>query len=188
MGNTMKLKFGENEVKMVFLREQDLVLLKMYKLQPSDLPKLPTYSDVSDEDCLSWLKFQRAMEKKYAGFKSTTYSPTGDNKNQDILRSSTLFKAKYEEVLKSDDKPKIGNYLYGSKFNGMMFILVSNKNTVENTGFRYLPGNLPSAVYRCALDTVSSFGFYFKSTPQLNKFPEDRDFITPGFILSKVVA
>lgn len=185
----MKLKFGDNnEVKIVFLREQDLTLLKMLNLSLSDLPRLPSFKEVSDEDCLSWLSFQRAMEKKYAGFKTTTYTDEGDIKNQGILRDSSLFKAKYEEALKADDKPKVGNYLYGTHFNGMMFILISSKNTVESTKFRFIPGNLPSAVYRCALDTVSSFGFYFKSQSKLIKFPEERDFITPGFVLSKVVA
>lgn len=184
----MKLKFGENEVKIVFLREQDLTLLKMSKLRPSDLPRLPTFKEVSDEDCLSWLVFQRAMEKKYAGFRTTTYADKGDIKNQDILRGSSLFKAKYDEALKSDEVPKVGNYLYGTQFNGMMFILFSNKNTVDSAEFRFLPGNLASAVYRCALDTVSSFGFYFKGQAQLIKHPEERDFITPGFVLSKVVA
>lgn len=48
-------------------------MLNSHKLGLSDLPYLPKFNDVADEDLLDWLAFQRAVEKQYCGFKTTTY-------------------------------------------------------------------------------------------------------------------
>lgn len=184
----MIIKFGDTEQEVVFLREQDLRLLKMFNLQLTDLTTLPAIREVSDEDCLSWLEFQRAVEKQFAGFKSTTYTQAGEIKNLYGERvSAPLFKAKYDEVLKSDKTVKITNHLYGYDFNGKVFILIAD-NTVENKLFRPMPGNLATAVMRVCLDTVSTFGFYFKYEKQLSKSSEQRGYITAGTLLSKVLA
>lgn len=184
----MIVKFGDTEQKVVFLREQDLKLLKMFNLQLTDLPTLPAIREVSDEDCLSWLEFQRAVEKQFVGFKLTTYTQAGNIKNLYGERvSAPLFKAKYDKVLESDKTVKIGNHLYSYDFNGMVFILIAD-NTVDAKLFRYMPGTLATAVMRGCLDTVGSFGFYFKYEKQLTKSIGDRGYITAGTILSKVLA
>lgn len=184
----MLIKFGDTEQQIVFLREQDLKLLKMFNLQLTDLPTLPAIREVSDEDCLSWLEFQRAVEKQQFGFKLTTYTQAGNIKNLYGERvSAPLFKAKYEKVLESDQKVKIGNHLYGYNLNGMIFILIAD-NTVENYPFCYMSGNFGAAVMRACLDTVGSFGFYRKYEKQLAKSSKQRGYITAGTLLSKVLA
>lgn len=184
----MLIKFGDNEQKIVFLREQDLKLLKMFNLQVTDLPTLPAIREVSDEDCLSWLEFQRAVEKQFFGFKSTTYTNEGNIKNLMVERvSATLFKNRLEQVLESDKQVRITNHLYGYNLNGMMFVLIAN-NSVEDRLFRFVSGNLGSAVMKVCLDTVGSFGIYHKFEKFLKSSDEQRGYITTGTILSKVLA
>ncbi|QDH47153.1 hypothetical protein PQC07_gp174 [Aeromonas phage D3] len=184
----MIIKLGDSEQKIVFLREQDLKLLKMFNLQPTDLPTLPAIREVSDEDCLSWLEFQRAAEKTLFGFSSTTYTNAGNIKNLMGERTnSALFKAKMDKVLEATPGKVKYNHLYGYNLNGMMFVLLTS-NTVESTWFRELPGSLANAVMRVCLDTVGSFGFYFKSERNLSQTTEQKGYVTAGTILSKVLA
>ena len=183
----MQVKLGLKETNVYFLREQDLDLLNANKLRLVDLPYLPKFDNVVDSDCLDWLEYQRAVEKQYCGFKSTTYTPLGDIKNAEFNRTGTVYKTKYQDVLNSDKKVKTGKHFYLHTAGGQVFILNSN-NIVKNALFTEVPGDLSTAVYRSLLNAVGSVEFYFRDSKDLFKTCEERGFVDPGFILSKVVA
>jgi hypothetical protein len=161
--------------------------LNANKLRLVDLPYLPKFDNVVDSDCLDWLEYQRAVEKQYCGFKNTTYTPLGDIKNVEFNRTGTVYKTKYQDVLNSDKKVKTGKHFYFHTAGGQVFILNSN-NIVKNALFTEVPGDLSTAVYRSLLNAVGSVEFYFRDSKDLFKTCEERGFVDPGFILSKVVA
>ena len=182
----MIFKFGDKEVKVVFLREQHLDLLNSYNIDLSQLPYLPRCNEVTDEDCLDWLKFQRAVEKQYCGFKSTTYDYSGDIKIGNINREGAIYKAKYNEVLNGDPSVILGDYFYFHEFNGKLFILNSN-NTVNSSLFKSVQGNLASSLYQSLLSAFSMFELYFRENTTLKETVTERKHIDLGFVLSKVM-
>jgi hypothetical protein len=183
----MKFKQGQSETKIYFLRESDLGLLKSRGLELSDLPTLPRFDNVSDDDCLNWLEYQRGMEKLYSGFVSTTYDPSSGNIHGDFNRKSTLYKAKYEETLKSTKKPSIGKFAYSYHVNEHVFIIHSS-NTLNNPTFAEIPGDLSLSVYRALLSILGGHAFYFKNCDNLLDSVKERGYINAGYVLSKVVA
>lgn len=182
----MKLRLGEKEIKVYFLNERHLDLLNSKKLTVDDLPFLPKFKEVTDEDCLDWISFQRGVEKQYCGFKSTTYTPDGDITIAPFNRDGVVYKAKYDEVLNGDAGIKLGRYFYFHSFNGKMFILNSN-NTVKNAFFNSLPSNLPGAVYQALLSSFSMFETYFRENSNLKDTVSQRKYIDTGYVISKVV-
>lgn len=183
----MKIKLGDKKIKVVFLREQDLDLLKSQRLQLIEILSLPAHEKISDDDCLSWLSYQRSMEKIYSGVKVTTYEPSSENLNGDINRKGKLYQIKYNDVLKDDTKVKFGKNIYFHSFNGVLYILNSS-NTVDDPMFTYSSGDLSLAIYRAVLSTVGNFDFYHKESKELLNTVKQRGYVDAGFILSKVVA
>lgn len=182
----MKLKLGEKEIKVYFLNENHLDLLNSNKLSLSDLPFLPKFSEVTDEDCLDWIKYQRAVEKQYCGFKSATYTPDGDITIRPFNREGVVYKAKYDEVINADASVKLGSHFYFHSFNGDLFILSSN-NTVNNSMFNSVPSNLPGALYQALLSSFSMFETYFREAKNLKDTVSERKYIDVGYVISKVV-
>ncbi|WNV45826.1 hypothetical protein [Aeromonas phage AerS_266] len=183
----MKIKLGDKEIKLVFLKKEHLDLLKAYKLELKDILSLPSFKEVSDEDCLEWLEYQRSMEKQYCGFCNTTYDNPSDNPNGPINRQGTVYKAKYQSVLNTNQKTKPGKFCSYYMFNGLLFIMHSD-NTVMSDKFTISQGNLSLSIYRAILNTVGSFGFYHKEEKLLTQTVRERGYIDAGFVLSKVVA
>lgn len=183
----MKIMLGEKAIKMVFLKPEHLDLVNSYKLQLVDLLSLPSVKAISDDDCLEWLKYQRGIENKYCGFKSTTYDASSVNTKGDFNRQGTVYKTKYDQVLNSDEKVKVGKRCYYHFFNNVLYILHSD-NTVMSEMFTESAGNLPVSIYRALLTSVANFGFYYKEQKKLTDTVKKRGYIDAGFVLSKVVA
>lgn len=182
----MIFKFGDKEVEVYFLQAHHLDLLNSYNIDLFQLPYLPRCKEVTDEDCLDWLKFQRAVEKQYCGFKSTTYDYTGNIKIGNINRESVIYKAKYDEVLNGDFSVNLGSNHYYHEFNGKLFILISN-NTVNSHLFKPVQGNLASSLYQSLLSAFSMFELYFRENTTLKETVAERKHIDLGFVLSKVM-
>lgn len=183
----MNFKQGTINLKTIFLRETDLDLLKSRNLEPSDLITLPMNKDVTDDDCLEWLEYQRGMENLYAGFKVTTYNQSSDNPNGDFNRKGAVYQAKYLKVLDSDRKPKVGKFAYYYVFNGTMYLIHSN-NTVSNNAFIEIQGDLSLAMFRGYLGALGNHDFYQKEERKVSDTVQERGYIDAGFVLSKVVA
>lgn len=182
----MIFKFGDKEIEIYFLQKTHLDLLNSYNIDLSQLPYLPRCKEVTDEDCLDWLSFQRAVEKQYCGFKSTTYDYTGNIKLGNINREGVLYKAKYEEVLNADRSVNLGPNFYFHEFNGKLFILSSN-NTVNDTLFKSVQGNLASSLYQSLLSAFSMFELYFRENTTLKETVAERKHIDLGFVISKAL-
>lgn len=182
----MIFKLGNKEVEILFLQEHHLDLLNSNKIELSQLPQLPKFSEVTDEDCLDWLAFQRAVEKQYCGFKTTTYDFTGNIKIGDVNRKGVVYKAKYDEVLNGDRSANLGQHYYYHEFNGKIFILNSN-NTVNSNMFKSVQGNLASSLYQSLLSAFSMFELYFRENKNLKETVVERNYIDLGFVLSKIM-
>lgn len=182
----MKLMLGERKIKVWFLNEIHFDLLKSNKLELSELPYLPKFKEVTDEDCLDWIKFQRAVEKQYCGFKSATYTPDGDITIANFNREGVVYKTKYDEVINADASVKLGQHFYFHELNGNLYILNSN-NTVKNPLFNSLPGNLAGAVYQAVLSSFGMFDTYHRESKNLKDTVSQRNYIDVGYVISKVV-
>lgn len=182
----MIFKFGDKEIEIYFLQVHHLDLLKSYNIDLSQLPYLPRCKEVTDQDCLDWLGYQRTMEKQYCGFKSTTYDYAGNIKIGDINRDGVLYRTKYDEVLNGDYSVKIGSNFYFHEFNGKLFILNSN-NTVNDTLFKPVQGNLASSLYQSLLSAFSMFELYFRENTTLKETVAERKHIDLGFVISKAL-
>jgi hypothetical protein len=182
----MKYKSGNVEVDVYFLQEHHLNLLESCKLDIQQLPYLPMFKDVADEDLLDWLSFQRAVEKQYCGFKSTTYDFSNDITVGNINREGVVYKAKYDEVLNGDRSVILGSNYYYYFFNGCLYILNSS-NTVNTNTFKNVQGDLASSLYQALLSTFSTFETYFRECEKLTKTVSERKSINLGFVLSKVL-
>lgn len=180
----MLFKSGDKELEVYFLQEHHFELLNSHKLELSQLPYLPKFADVTDEDVLDWLNFQRAVEKQYCGFKSTTYDYASDIKVGNINRQGVVYKAKYDEVLNGDSSIRLGRYFYYHMFNGKLFILNSN-NTVNSQMFTSVQGDLASSLYQALLSAYSVFESYFRENKNLTKTVAQRKYIDLGFVILK---
>jgi len=181
----MLFKSGEKNLEVYFLQEHHFELLKSHKLELSQLPYLPKFSNVTDEDVLDWLKFQRAVEKQYCGFKSTTYDYANDITIGNINRNGVVYKTKYDEVLNADSSIRLGSLFYFHIFNGKLFILNSN-NTVNSPMFTNVQGDLASSLYQSLLSAYNVFESYFRDNKELTKTVAQRKFIDLGFVIQKV--
>lgn len=182
----MIYKSDDKEIKVIFLQEHHLDLLNAYKLGLSDLPYLPKFQQIADEDVLDWLAFQRAVEKQYCGFKSTTYDYVSDITIGDINRKGVVYKAKYDDVLNSDVSVNLGSYFYSTVVNNTVYILNSN-NTVNNNMFKNVQGDLASSLYQTLLSAFSVFELYFRENKNLKETVAQRGSIDLGFVLSKTM-
>lgn len=182
----MIYKYGDKQVEIFFLQEHHLALLNSHKLGLTNLPSLPQYEKIADEDLLDWLAFQRAVEKQYCGFKTTTYDSASDNKLGDFNRKGVVYKAKYDEVLNSDASVNLGSYYYSAFVQGKLFILNSN-NTVNSSMFTSVQGDLASSLYKTLLSAFSVFELYFRENKNLKETVAQRNYIDLGFVLSKTM-
>lgn len=183
----MIYKQGDKVLEVFFLQEHHLELLNSHKLELMQLPYLPKFNAVADEDLLDWISFQRAVEKQYCGFKSTTYDYSSDITIGDVNRTGVVYKAKYDEVLNVDRSVNLGSHFYYHIFNGKLFILNSN-NTVNSHMFKSVQGDLASSLYQALLLTFSVFELYFRENKNLKETVGQRKYIDLGFVLSKVVS
>ncbi|QGH71959.1 hypothetical protein N1M2_96 [Klebsiella phage N1M2] len=183
----MIFKSGQSDIEVYFLQEHHLELLNSLGLELSQLPLLPKFPEVSDEDCLEWLKFQRGVEKQLCGFKSTTYDYASDITIGDINRKGVVYKTKYDEVINSDSRINLGHQFYYHIFNGKLFILNSN-NTVNSNWFTNVQGNLASSLYQALLSSFSIFELYFRPTKDLKETVSQRNYIDLGYLISKVIS
>lgn len=183
----MIIKLNREELKVLFLREQDLDLLKSLRVQLIELETLPSIQKVSSDDCLDWLEYQRSVEQQYSGFKVTTYEPSSENVKGNYNRTGSLYLTKYNAVLNSDVKRTIGKRHYTYSVNGVLFVL-STDNTVNDNMFTESYGELPDAIYRATLLKASNFSFYHGDNGNLLNTVKQRGYVDAGFILSKVVA
>lgn len=180
----MLFKSGDKNLEVYFLKEHHFQLLNSHKLELSQLPYLPKFPDVTDQDVLDWISFQRAVEKQYCGFKSTTYDYASVITIGDINRKGVVYKAKYDEVLNADSSIELGPYFYYHVFNGKLFILNSN-NTVSNPMFTNVQGDLASSLYKALLSAYNVFESYFRDNKELTKTVAQRNFIDLGFVIQK---
>lgn len=183
----MIFKYGDKEIEVYYLLEYHFDLLNSVGLELSQLPLLPKFQEVTDNDCLDWLGFQRAVEKQLCGFKSTTYDYTGIITIGDINRKGVVYKTKYDEVLNADRSVKLGHNFYYHMFNGKLFILNSN-NTVNNNMFKNVQGNLASSLYQALLSSFSVFELYFKDNKNLKETVGQRKYIDLGYLISKSIS
>ncbi|EBY9764011.1 hypothetical protein D5W64_12935 [Salmonella enterica subsp. enterica serovar Saintpaul] len=183
----MIFKLGNTDLEVYFLQEHHFALLNSLGLELSQLPLLPSFSKVSDDDCLEWLRFQRAVEKQFCGFKSTTYDTGSDITIGNINRDGVVYKTKYDEVLNADVGINLGSLFYYHIFNGKLFILNSN-NTVNSDWFTSVQGNLASSLYQALLSSFSVFELYFRPAKDLKEPVAQRKYIDLGYLLSKVIA
>lgn len=182
----MIYKYGDKQIEIFFLQEHHLDMLNSHKLGLSDLPYLPKFNDIADEDLLDWLAFQRAVEKQYCGFKTTTYDYASVITIGDINRKGVVYKAKYDEVLNSDASVNLGSRYYQAFINGKLFILISN-NTVDSPLFKSVQGDLASSLYQTLLSAFSVFELYFRENKNLKETVAQRNAIDLGFVLSKAM-
>ncbi|AEV89560.1 hypothetical protein OBP_123 [Pseudomonas phage OBP] len=182
----MILRLGENVVDVLFLNEQHLHMLNSLNIELKDLPYLPKFNEVSDQDCLDWLGFQRAVEKQYCGFKTTTYDYASDITVGKINREGVVYKTKYDEVLNADRSVNLGSHFAYHLFNGKLFIL-SSSNTVNSKMFTTVQGNLASSLYQALLNSFSTFETYGRESKNLKESVSQRKYIDLGFVLSKLV-
>jgi hypothetical protein len=180
----MLFKSGDKNLEVYFLQEHHFQLLNSHKLELSQLPYLPQFPSIADEDVLDWLKYQRAVEKQYCGFKSTTYDYASVITIGDINRKGVVYKAKYDEVLNADSSIQLGQNFYFHFFNGKLFILNSN-NTVNNPMFTRVQGDLASSLYQALLSAYNVFESYFRDNKELTKTVAQRKFIDLGFVIQK---
>lgn len=180
----MLYKSGDKNLEVYFLQEHHLELLNSHKLELSQLPYLTKFPDIADEDVLDWLKYQRAVEKQYCGFKATTYDYVSDITIGDINRKGVVYKTKYDEVLNGDSSIRLGSLFYYHIFNGKLFILNSN-NTVNNSMFTNVQGDLASSLYQALLSAYNVFESYFRDNKELTKTVAQRKFIDLGFVIQK---
>lgn len=182
----MILKLGDKQIEVFFLNETHLNLLNSHQLELSQLPYLPKFEGIADQDCLDWLAFQRGVEKQYCGFKTTTYDYASDITVGKINREGVVYKTKYDEVLNSDRSVNLGPHLAYHIFNGRMFI-ISSTNPVNNATFKLAQGNLASSLYQAILTSFNMFETYYRESTDLKETVSQRKFIDIGFVLSKLI-
>lgn len=183
----MILRLGDSNVlDVLFLNEQHLHMLNSLNVELKDLQYLPKFDNVSDQDCLDWLAFQRAVEKQYCGFKTTTYDYASDITVGKINREGVVYKTKYDEVLNADPSVKLGPHYAYHIFNGKLLILNSN-NTVNSKMFTTVQGNLASSLYQAILNSFGMFETYYRESKDLKEPVSQRKYIDLGFVLSKLV-
>lgn len=185
----MIFKLGDKEIEVLFLQQHHYDLLNFNGLDLSQLAVLPANKGVTDEDCLDWLSFQRAVEKQYCGFKSTVYTASSDKLSVDNLklRNGVVFKAKYDEVLNTDRSVNLGQHFYYHMFNGKLYIL-NTVNPVNINMFKSAQGNLASSLYSALLSEFSIFEFYFRTNNDLDKTVAERRYIDPGYVILKAMS
>lgn len=183
----MIFKSGIQDIEVYFLQEHHLALLNSLGLELSQLPYLPKFPEVSDEDCLDWIKFQRGVEKQLCDFKSTTYDFTSDITIGDINRKGVVYKTKYDEVINADSGINLGHLFYYHIFNGKLFIL-NTSNTVNNNWFKNVQGNLASSLYQALLYSFSVFELYFRPAKDLKETVKERNCIDLGYLIAKSIS
>lgn len=182
----MIYKYGDKQIEIFFLQEHHLALLNSHKLGLTNLPYLPKYEKIADEDLLDWLSFQRAVEKQYCGFKTTTYDYASDITVGNINRDGVVYKAKYDEVLNGDASVNLGSCFAYAFIQGKLYILNSN-NTVSSSMFTSVQGDLASSLYKSLLLAFSVFELYFRENKKLTETVAQRKCIDLGFVLSKTM-
>lgn len=182
----MIYKMGDKELEIYFLKEHHLEMLNSHRLTISQLPYLPKFNEIADEDVLDWLAFQRAVEKQYCGFKTTTYDFSKKITIGDINRKGVVYNAKYNEVLNSDSSVNLGQHFYYLTTDKALFILNSS-NTVNSNMFKNVQGDLASSLYQALLSAFSVFELYFRENKNLQETVSQRKYIDLGFVISKVI-
>lgn len=183
----MIFKLGDKEVEVFFLTQKHFDLLKFHGLELSALPTLPACKDVTDEDSLEWLRYQRGMEKQLCGFSTTTYTGAGALSIDNLKLRGIVFTTKYQELLNLDSSLNLSGKNYFHCFNGKLFILSSN-NTVSDLFFKYASGNIYNALYKALLLSYGYFEIYHRDYKDLDKSVSERKFIDTGFLLKKILS
>lgn len=181
----MIYKYGDKEIEICFLQEHHLNLLESHKLGLQQLRYLPKFPEISDEDVLDWLSYQRAVEKQYCGFKTTTYDFSNVITVGDINREGVVYKTKYDEVLNGERSVNLHPNFYYCLYNGCLYIL-NTINIVNSPTFTNVQGDLASSLYQALLSSYSSFELYFRENKNLEKTVAERKSIDLGFVLSKL--
>lgn len=184
----MIFKSGSKEINIYFLKEYHLDLLENHHIELSQLPYLPKIKNVSDEDCLDWLSFQRGVEYKYQKFSNTTYDDKSNILNKDINRTGVVYQTKYDNVINGTPSVKLENNFFYCYSNETLFILNSN-NTVSSSLFTPVPGNLEFSIFQSLLSKLGYFELYSKENKNLIfKDAEEKDEINLGFVISKLIS
>lgn len=158
----MKIHIDKQTTKNVFfLRSSDLEMLKSKNIPIKDLANL-LYYNISREDLLSWISYQRAMELKLFGRKITRYNLTpplrfGDQKpKHDMEVINKLLSDVYEEVKYYED-----SRFYSSKCGYDTIAILGRNDTLLESGFKVGQASLIKTIYRAALTEVGYYKFYF---------------------------
>lgn len=163
-----------------FLKEHHFQMLKSKKIPLSHLPYL-LFHNLSKEDVLDWIKYQRSIEKKYFNRTFTTYNKTGDLKylDKDIKFDLELLEPELEEVY-NDNKyyDELPNTTYCCE-NDTIIILSRETGLIE-PNFKYVNGNPITAIYEAVLNTIGYHDTYFKEPV--------RDKLENGVELSEIIA
>lgn len=183
----MIFKVGDKEIEVLFLQQHHYDLLNFNGLDLSQLAVLPSCKGVTDDDCLDWLSFQRAVEKQYCGFKSTVYDASGKLSVDNLKLRGVVYKAKYDEVIDTDRSVNLGQHFSYHMFNGKLYIL-NTVNPVNINMFKSVQGNLASSLYGALLSELSIFQFYFRTNNDLSKTVAERKYVDPGFVILKAMS
>lgn len=182
----MIFRSENDDVKIIFLNERHLDILKSHHIPLAELEYLPKFDKVSDEDCLNWLAFQRAVEYQYCGKSITSYEDSGNYKMVGVNRTTSLYKAKYDELLKDTPKVKLGNY-FSYYLTGNAIYILNSDNSVLQDKFIRLEGTLPAVIYQVLLKVKSYFRLFFKENKETIKTPFDRTAIDLSFVIHKAL-
>lgn len=167
-----------------FLKEEHLALLRAKGIPFSDLRNL-LYYNVSREDLLNWISFQRSMEMKLFGRKITRYTESGDLKfadrkpSHDMTLLTPLLEQVYQEVKYYDDNA-FSSY---SEYDGTIVVLLKN-DTVLERGFKAGQGSILKTIYHAVLITLGYHQTYFRE-PVRDK---DQEGITLPELIAKLTA
>lgn len=182
----MIFKRGDKEIEVLFLQQRHYDLLKSNNLDLSSLMSLPSVKGVADEDCLDWLKFQRAVENQYCGFSSTVYGGRGKLSVDYLNMKGVVFQANYGTVINSTEQVTLQPCFAYYFFNDKLYVL-NTANPVNDNMFNALQGNLASSLYKALVSTYSLFEFYFRNNKELNKTVKERGYVDPGFVIAKAI-
>lgn len=179
---------SEKPIQVFFITEPHLKMLKAYAIPFSDLPTL-LYYNLSHDDLLSWITWQRAVESKLFFRAMTTYhtSPTdkpsdpaeGRETNVDL---DAVFQSQLENCYQQPRQAMVQYYeqvtnrlstegqspCYAFHIDGeTITLLVTSQHDNLPDGF-YPAGSHPArALYAALLYKLGHYGLYFKNTTKI---------------------
>lgn len=145
-----------------FLLEHHVDLLRSKGIRFADIENLLFYPDVSEEDALDLISFQRSVEKFCFPDESyTTYSITGDIRHTKLSHDKDVITQKLKNLYNENKSYELNSF-NGWFFDNDTFVILLSDKPINKSGFQPGLKKPVKTLYHALLTTLGYQALYHR--------------------------